>query len=307
MNCPFSANAVATRLERPASQTDLDLLADADVFQLDLVRDLDALFDSPFVSFGTGKIVIEDNTAAIRSQGQNDVRIRIALVDVQHQIGKDVDVVGDFSTAHLANSLALLGSSGTERTDLGACESGDLTAVTRVIQDACEAGMDCVDMVTAIEVVIDEDLPVALQIIRATLNELKFFQTGIGQETRDRIEELEEWNSDRQRMDPDERSPGLDGKWEKSGVLTLEVSDSLEFRDTAKSAGQVVGPTMIPAAQPAGPATRFCQYQSGAMTADIEEGPECPVLIADDKDWPPGDLGCEEGVRLLHVLRPANR
>src|ERR1041385_4579255 len=74
---PLAANTVAASVERAAAEAALHLLADADVLQLNLVRNGDALGDAPagFLAFYLGEPVIENNTAAIRPQRQHAIGV----------------------------------------------------------------------------------------------------------------------------------------------------------------------------------------------------------------------------------------
>ena len=64
--------------------------------------------------------------------------------------------------------------------DLDGGVARDLGAVTRVVEDAGEAGVDGVDVVAAVEVVIDVDLPVAGHLVFAPADEAQRFQPESG-------------------------------------------------------------------------------------------------------------------------------
>src|SRR5262245_2497468 len=82
MNGSLAADAVTPGVERPTAETALHLLADADVLELDLVRDGDALLDLLLLL----RVVVrleeefEDNPAAIRAEREDEVGVHVALV-----------------------------------------------------------------------------------------------------------------------------------------------------------------------------------------------------------------------------------
>src|SRR5204862_8268137 len=94
--------------------------------------------------------------------------------------------------ADLLDGAALGGGGRLEGADLGAGEGGELGAVSGVIEDAGEAGMDRVNVIAAVEVVVDEDLPVAGEVVRAAADEVEALQAGRGEPLRGLGEEVSE-------------------------------------------------------------------------------------------------------------------
>src|SRR5262249_61459290 len=104
---------------------------------------------------------------------ENQVGVHVTLVNVEHEVGKDVNVVGVGAGADVLDGAALGGGGRLEGADLGAGEGGELGAVSGVIEDAGEAGRDRVEVIAAVEVVVDEDLPVAGEVVRAAADEVE--------------------------------------------------------------------------------------------------------------------------------------
>ena len=77
-------------------------------------------------------------------------------------------------------------------------------------------------------------------------------------------------------------------------VLAAEVGDAVELRRAAQPAGEVVGPAVIAAAQPRRGPFRRRHQRRGTMPADVVEGPQDALGIADDKNRFAGDVGGEK-------------
>src|SRR5262249_40017651 len=147
VDCRLSANTVAPGVEGPAVEAALHFLADVDVLLLDLMRDGDTLLDLLIclVASVWFEEVVEEHLAAIRSQRPNDVYVHVAVVDVEHHVGKDMTVIGVFARPHLADRLRLRRNCRFEGADLAAGEWSQLGAISSVIQDARQPGMDRVN------------------------------------------------------------------------------------------------------------------------------------------------------------------
>src|SRR5437667_11211444 len=108
---PLAANAEAARAIGPAGQAALDLFADREVLDLYLMRHGNALGHEllSLRALGPGEIKIEDDAAAVGTERQNEVRVHHALVDVDHEIGKDPPVVGVVAATHAGRRGVVVG------------------------------------------------------------------------------------------------------------------------------------------------------------------------------------------------------
>src|SRR5207248_1429623 len=74
-----------------------------------------------------------------------------------------------------------------------------------------------------------------------------------------------------------------------------EVGDAVELGCAAQPAGQVVGPTVIAAAQLGARAVRLVDDLGRLVAADVMKGAEHALVVAHDQDRLAGDFGCEKG------------
>lgn len=159
----FAANTEATGVVGAAFQAALDFLADTQVFLLDLIGDGNAALHEVFRLriFRIGKVEIEDNPAGVGTVGQDKIGVHDPFVEVDHEVGEDPGVIGISSLAHRGNVAV----GGFEWADLDTGMTVDFGAVFGVVENASKAGVDGVDVVTAVEVVVDKDLPVTFEVI----------------------------------------------------------------------------------------------------------------------------------------------
>src|SRR5438067_1577402 len=100
--------------------------------------------------------------------------------------------------------------------------------------------MDRVDVVAAVEVVVDKDLPVTAHLEGAAARPAQPTQVERGESPRQRAEVLRQWTRRRSGTDPHERPPLLDRERCQSVVLTTKVGNALELRRAAQTPGQVI-------------------------------------------------------------------
>ena len=70
-------------------------------------------------------------------------------------------------------------------------------------------------------------------------------------------------------MDPNGRSPGVDDHRDQAEIFASKIGDAVEFGCAAESAGQIVGPAVISAAEFGGRAIGFAQDRGGPMATDV--------------------------------------
>src|SRR5207245_8840799 len=97
----------------------------------------------------------------VGTERQNEVRVHHALVDVDHEIGKDPPVVGVVAATHAGGrGVVVRRVRRPQWAHLHAGVAGDCRAVLRVVEDAGQPGVDGVYVIATIEVSSEVDLPV---------------------------------------------------------------------------------------------------------------------------------------------------
>src|SRR5881628_2425717 len=95
----------------------------------------------------------------------------------------------------------------------------------------------------------------------------------------------------------DELLPGFQAQRHHAHGGAIEELDTVNIRRADEAAIERIGPAVIPAAQDIFAAAAL-RDGSGAMPADIAEGAQRILLIADDYDGLAGDLSGEKGFRI---------
>ena len=147
--------------------------------------------------------------------------------------------------------------------------------------------MDRVDVITAVQVIIDEDFPVAGQLILAALDEKQHFQPQRRGPFRQRCQEFRQRLRPIAHVDENQGSPGGDVYRQQTFHLAAEIGRAVELGSAAQPAGQVVGPTVIAAAEAGIDLAASQRSDSGSsMAANVKKRPKHAVEVAQ-----PGSAG----------------
>ena len=159
---------VGARAEAP-----LDRVADREVLVLDPVADVDRGL-VPGDRLGrrhVGEVEVEDDLGPAGAERAHEVRVHDALVPVDHEVRPEPVVEGLLALAHGGD--VALGVRVVDRAPLQAPVVPRLDRVAAVVEDGGEALVQVRHVVAAVEVVVDEDLPVALEGPAAPLDEVE--------------------------------------------------------------------------------------------------------------------------------------
>src|SRR5580693_9524543 len=170
----FAADAEAAGYVGAGVEAALDGVADGHVFVLNDFAHGDAF---AIVFFGGGadvaEIVVENDGAFVGAKGKDEVGVHHSFVGVDHEIGIDPEVEGA-ALARGADFGICVGVGG-ERAGLQAGALEIFDGVFGVFDDAAEAFVGVGDGVAAVAIVIDVDLPIAIQRVDAAVEVVKFF------------------------------------------------------------------------------------------------------------------------------------
>ena len=160
--------------------------------------------------------------------------------------------------------------------------------------------MHRVHVVAAVQVVVDEHLPVARQRVLAALEEPETLERShlSGQ----RGQPLSQRRRRRPEVHEHQRPPAVHVHRDQSLLLPAKVLDALELRKAAQLTPEIVGPPVVATAQLPGVALGLGHHARGAVTADVEEGADVARVVAQDEQRLPGDLGGDEVSRTLQLI-----
>jgi hypothetical protein len=280
-------------------------IADGHVFVLNFFADGDAL---AIVRVGSGanvsEVVIEDYSAFVDRERNDEIGVHDAFVGVDHEVGIEPEIEGA-ALARGGDAGGGLGVGG-ERAGLQASTLEIFDRVLGVLDDAAQAFVGMGDVIAAVEIVVDVDLPVAIQGIDAAIEVSELLrELQRGDEFRNGAEEFAKRGGLGIEIDEDEIFPGVYGDGDKTILRAIEIADAVEFDHAFEGAVDAVGPAVIGAAKLFGAAVGFRDDGGGVMAADVVEGAELRVVAADDDDGLAGDVGGEERAVFANVIEAA--
>ena len=281
----FAADAEAAGNVGAGVEAALDGVADGHVFVLDDFADGDAF---AIVLFGGGadvaEVVVEDDGAFVGTERKDEVGVHHAFVGVDHEIGIDPEIEGaalargaDFGAGVFA---------GRERAGLQAGALEIFDGVFGVFDDAAQAFVGVGDVVAAVEIVVDVDLPIAIERVDAAIEVVEFFcELERGDEFGDGAEEFLERHGFAVEIDEDEIFPGVEADGDEAVVGAIEIADAVELDHAFEGAVDAVGPAVIGAAKLFGAAVGFGDDGGGVVAADVEEGAEIGCRRRGRRRW----------------------
>ena len=126
-------------------------------------------------------------------------------------------------------------------------------------------------MITAIEIVISEDLPIAVDDPLASSSEMKLVET-------ERLElpnHVAEIFGERQRVGIEVHKnkflPNVNGERNQAVLFAIKVLNSIEVGNALERSVQPISPAMIRTLQTRRRSARLGHYRSSVMSADVEE------------------------------------
>ena len=139
------------------------------------------------------------------------------------------------------------------------------------------------NVIAAVEVVVDEDLPVAVQAVRPALEEVQRAEIERRNSLHQPAQEIRQGRGFRIEVDEDELLPGFHAHGQQSVLRAIEGADAFELRRALQRAVQAVAPAVIRTAQDAGRALLFGHDGGGMMAADVVERAQLVAAAHDDQ------------------------
>src|SRR5687767_1520907 len=160
---------------RARAQAALHGPADRIVFSLNLVADIDAgEIAGASLLRDIGEVEIEDDLCLVNAARDDEVRVHRTRVAVDHEVRIDPVVARAIPSADVAS--AAVGPVTDDRTPLQAEPFAVLNRVLAVIEHAVQALVQKGHVVAAVEIVIDKDLPVAVERVVPPLHPVQLFE-----------------------------------------------------------------------------------------------------------------------------------
>src|SRR6266404_4010457 len=148
----------------PRLQPPLHRLANPQILILYLVPHRDTLLVVSAPSFAyVAEVVIKDDTAMIHIDRNDQIRIQISLVVIEHEIGMQPEIPGPVTLPRRARGGMLVRTN--HRTRLQAISVLILDRVLLVIQNRIKSFMQMRYVISAIQIVIHKYFPVTIDVV----------------------------------------------------------------------------------------------------------------------------------------------
>src|SRR5260370_1317768 len=290
----FAANGETSGDIGAGAEAALHGIADGHIFFLNFLADRDALSMVRVGGMGNvGEVVVENHGALVDGERDDEIGIHDAFVSVDHEVGIEPEIEGA-GVARGGDTGGGIGVGG-KRAGLQASALEIFDGVLGVLDDAAEAFVGVGNVIAAVEIVVDVDLPVAIEGIDAAIEVLQLLrELQRGDEFRNGAEEFAKRGGLGIEIDENEIFPGVDADGDEAILRAIEIADSIELDQAFEGAVDGVGPAVIGAAKLLGGAVGFGDDGGGVMAADIVEGAKLRVVAANDDDGFAGEVGGEE-------------
>src|SRR6185503_10388982 len=163
-------------LIRARIQTTLNGLADRDVLVLDSLPHSDArmVLLPRVIAHDVRKVKVENDFSLVHAARDDEVRVHHAVVPVDHEVWINPVVKRAVAFSHRARLR--LGAFGDDWAPLQAMITAVFDHVFAVVEDAVETFVQVRHVITAVEIVVDEDFPVAVEAVISSFEPVKLVE-----------------------------------------------------------------------------------------------------------------------------------
>src|SRR5437016_548088 len=296
MNAVFALDGVASAVIGRRPQTTLNIFAEADVFLLHFIAERHRSFDALLILRGSHVVEkpLEDGERLLVRERNDYVRRNVVGIDVEHQVRKNpkVERVLEPAAGRVHSLVCVSCFHGADGSELLGVVAKRVRAVLRVIDFFHQAGMRDGDVVS-LEIVVNVNLPVTIDDVIAAPGKLQALELeplcllgNLGKICRERLGFQIE-------IHKDELFPGFTTKRHHAHGAAVEELDAFDIGSANQAAIQRVGPAVILAAEDIFAAAAESDG-SRAMSANVAEGTQFALLVANDDDWLTSDIGGEK-------------
>ena len=157
-------------------------------------------------------------------------------------------------------------------------------------------------MVAAVEIVVDEDLPVAVEGVGSALEEVQGAEVERSNAGSKPAQKFCQRRGVGIEIDEDELLPGFDLDRNQPILRAVEAADAFELGRALERAVEAVAPAVIGTAKNARRALLFRGDCRCVMAADVEEGAQLAVAATNDEQRLAGELRGDELPGALELI-----
>src|SRR5689334_18544786 len=282
----FALHRIASAIISGRAQTFLNIFAEADVFLLHFIAEGNGTLDALLVFLGSDVVEepLENGECCFVSERDDHICGDVVGINVEHEVGKNPEIQGLLqasagSVKAIAGVFRLCRTNGRELLGIVAER---VRAVLRVINFLHQAGMRDGDVV-ALEVIVDVNLPVAIDDVVAALGRFQAVELEAARLLGDFSQIDGEWLRLKIEIDENELAPGFAAQRHHAHSAAIEKLDAIDVRSANEAAVESVGPAVVLAAQDIFAAAAE-RDRARAMAAHVAEGAQLALLVAHDDD-----------------------
>src|SRR5215470_4271388 len=206
---------------------------------------------------------------------QDKIRIHVTFVAIDHEIRILPEVPCAIALASVAGSGVLVRSH--HGAGLQAISIFDFDGVLLVVEDAAQRLVQVRNVIAAIEIVVDEDLPIACNVVNLALKKVELAKSQRLAPLHQSGQEIFEPFRLRIKVHEDKDLPSFDFYRNKTIFLALEIFHAIELRHPFERPIQAIVPPMVGTMKDGGTTTRFGHDLGGVVSANVIEGAKLAV------------------------------
>src|SRR5580700_5134457 len=158
------------------------------------------------------------------------------------------------------------------------------------------------NVITTVEVVIDEDLPVAMNIVGSAIEVVQFADAERCKSLDKTAEKIGERHGVVVEVHEDEALPGFDSNGYQAILCAVEILHTFKLGHAFQGTVEAVVPAVIGTMQERSLAAGFGHDRSGVVAANIVESAQSAVVSANHDNRLTGDGGGDELTGRFHLL-----
>src|ERR1700677_4280275 len=177
-----------------------------------------------------------------------------------------------------------------------------LDGVLLIIENRVKALVQVRNMVATVEEVVDEDFPVAMNVVDSAIEVMQFADAERCNAPDQTSEKLCQRGRTIVEVNEDEAFPGFHSNRNQAVLCAVEIFDAFKLRHAFERSIKAVVPPVIGAMQERGVTTGLSYNRSGVVAANIVEGTQISVVAPNHDDRLTRHGGGNELPRILHLI-----
>src|SRR5438270_10016149 len=279
----FAPHREAARAVGPRFQAALHVLANSQIFILHFIADVHRFNVVRTLGLAhIAEIEIEDYGAMISINWNDIVRVHISLVAIDHHVRILPEIPRTIALASGSCSGIVVG--GDHGTGLKTVTVFIFDGVLLVIENGTQTLVQVGYVISAVEIVIDIHLPIAMNIVRSAIEIMQFADAEGRDALHQAAQKFLQGRGIGIKVHEDKAFPGLNANWKQPVLSTIKIQNAFEFRHAFQRSIQPIFPTVVRTLQDLCMAAGLSNNRGGVVPADVVEGAQSSLGAANDYD-----------------------